>query len=165
MRWTALASILTSGVLLAQLPKPADVVAAKAVEKVPELPKALDGVWLPTSLESLGAEQLKDDVKEGLRLSIEKGQHKLYFLTDPVKMLGQRVSASNFTVDEKAGTFELEITEGQSKGTKVHGLFEVKGDELKLCYGPADKERPKAFASSKEQPGVFNETWTRYKKK
>ncbi len=144
----------------AQAPEP-----VKALPATPELPKEIVGVWLPVSCQSDGAEQMGDKAtREAVRLSIENGSHKLYYLTDPVEMKGQRLSSAAFVVDEKNGTFTLNITEGKKKGEKVHGIYELKEDTLKLCYGPADKARPEKFESLKGSD-TFNEVWTRYKKK
>ncbi|MEO2091288.1 MAG: TIGR03067 domain-containing protein [Gemmataceae bacterium] len=131
-------------------------------------PKAFVGVWVPVSCQFDGAEQWQGEegakVRDAIRLSIEGGQHKLYFITDAQKMLGQRVSTAGLTADEKGGTFELTMSEGLKKGEKVHGIFAFDGDQMKLCYGPADKPRPTKFEAPKGS-GTFNEVWTRHKKK
>ena len=131
-------------------------------------PKQFVGVWVPVSCQFNGEEQWKgpdgEKVRDAIRLSIEGGQHKLYFITDPEKMLGQRVSTAGLTADEKGGTFELTMSEGFKKGEKVHGIFAFDGDQMKLCYGPADKPRPTKFEAPKGS-GTFNEVWTRHKKK
>jgi uncharacterized protein (TIGR03067 family) len=136
----------------AELPAPA---------KVP--PGPLDGVWLPERCEYQGKDELDAKLKDALRLSIENGEHKLYFLTDPAKMIGQRLSKAELTIDAKKGEFELAMNDGQRKGEKVHGIFEVKDDTLKMCYGPSTEARPTKFEATAEQKGVFNETWKRYK--
>ena len=137
--------------------------ALPAPAKVP--PGVLDGVWLPERCEYQGKDELDPKLKEALRLSIENGEHKLYFLTDPVKMVGQRLSKAELTVDTKKGEFELAMNDGQRKGEKVHGIFEISGDTLKMCYGPSAEPRPTKFEAKAEQKGVFNEVWTRYKAK
>ncbi len=131
-------------------------------------PKAFVGVWVPTSCQFDGAEQWQGaegaKVREAIRLSIEGGQHKLYFITDAAKMLGQRLSTATLTVDEKAGTFELTMSDGHLKGEKRHGIFAFDGEQMKLCYGPADKPRPDKFEAAKGS-GTFNEVWVRHKAK
>ena len=49
-------------------------------------------------------------------------------------------------------------------GKKVHGIYEVTADTLKLCYGPEDKARPTKFESTKGS-GLFHEEWVRVKLK
>ena len=144
------------------LPAPANA-ALPVPAKVP--PGVLDGVWVPEHCEYQGKDELDPKLKEALRLSIEKGEHKLYFLTDPVKMVGQRLSKAELTVDAKKGEFELAMNDGQRKGEKVHGIYELSGDTLKMCYGPSTEARPTKFEAKAEQKDVFNETWTRFKTK
>ena len=145
----------------AQQPDP----AVKQAAAKDDTPKAFVGVWVPVSCKYDGAEQMSDQTtRDSIRLSIENGQHKLYFLTDLAKMEGKRLSTATLSVDEKAGTFELTMTDGYKKGEKVHGVFAFDGDQMKLCYGPSDKPRPTKFDAPKDS-GAFNEVWTRHKKK
>ena len=146
----------------AEVPAPANA-ALPVPAKVS--PGVLDGVWVPEHCEYQGKDELDPKLKEALRLSIEKGEHKLYFLTDPVKMVGQRLSKAELTVDAKKGEFELAMNDGQRKGEKVHGIYELSGDTLKMCYGPSTEARPTKFEAKAEQKDVFNETWTRFKTK
>lgn len=148
---------------MAQAQAPAPPTTLPAAIEPPPTPKDWGGVWAPVSCVYDGTEQMGDaKVKEAIRLSIEKGEYKLYYLTDPVEMIGKRLSAATLTVDEKAGTFALSITDGQKKGEKVHGIYELKGDTLKLCYAPADQPRPTKFDAPKGGT-AFNEEWARAK--
>ena len=154
----------------AEVPAPANgalPAPANAALPVPAKvsPGVLDGVWVPEHCEYQGKDELDPKLKEALRLSIEKGEHKLYFLTDPVKMVGQRLSKAELTVDAKKGEFELAMNDGERKGEKVHGIYELSGDTLKMCYGPSTEARPTKFEAKAEQKDVFNETWTRFKTK
>ena len=104
------------------------------------------GVWVPQSSVVNGKEQLPDKAsRDMIRLSIEHGEYKLYYLTDPVKLEGRRLAVADFTIDEKAGTFELKFKEGIKKDTKIHGIYELGKSTLKLCYCPSDKPRPTKF--------------------
>lgn len=129
-------------------------------------PKAFVGVWLPVSCQMNGKEEFGEREKKEFRLSIENGMHKLYLLTDPVKMEGVRIHAAKLTVDEKAGTFELEVAESKlkGKGDKIHGIFEFDGDKMKLCYAPADKPRPAKFEAPKGSDALC-EVWERQPRK
>ncbi|GEM_PF-1325808 len=125
---------------------------------------AFGGIWIPQSSVFDGKEQLPNKAdRDPIRLSVENGEFKMYLMTDPVKLIGQRVSTAGLTVDEKAGTFELTIKEGIKKGTKLHGIYEFSKTSMKLCYGPADQPRPTKF----EAPAggtAFCDTYERYKK-
>lgn len=146
----------------AQAPAPPATLPA-ATDPPPPTPKEWVGVWAPVSCVYDGTEQMGDaKVRDAIRLSIEKGEYKLYYLTDPVELVGKRLSVATLSVDEKGGTFSLSITDGQKKGEKVHGIYELKGDTLKLCYAPSDKPRPTKFEAPKGG-SAFNEEWARAK--
>lgn len=129
-------------------------------------PKAFIGVWVPVSCQADGKEQFGEREKKEFRLSIEHGMHKLYLLTDPVKMEGVRIHAAKLTVDEKAGTFDLEVAESKlkAKGDKIHGIFAFEGEQMKLCYSPADQPRPTKFEAPKGSTTLC-EVWERQPKK
>ena len=133
-------------------------------QKVADNTQPFTGIWMPQSSVFNGKEQLPDKAsRDMIRLSIENAEYKLFYLTDPAKLEGRRLAAADFTVDDKAGTFELKFKDGFKKGEKIHGIFELSKTTLKLCYGPAEKPRPTKF----EAPAggeAFCDTYERYKK-
>ena len=62
------------------------------------------------------------------------------------------------TIGPKSIVFEF--ADGQMKGPKRHGIYEVAGDQLKLCYGPVDRPKPVKFESPAKS-GYFLETWAK----
>ena len=56
----------------------------------------------------------------------------------------------------------FEFADGPLKGQKRHGIYELAGNQLKLCYGPADKPKPTEFKAPANS-GYFLETWARQK--
>jgi uncharacterized protein (TIGR03067 family) len=52
----------------------------------------------------------------------------------------------------------MEFAAGPLKGQKRHGIYEIAGDQLKLCYGPIDKPRPTTFTAPPNS-GYFLEIW------
>jgi uncharacterized protein (TIGR03067 family) len=62
---------------------------------------------------------------------------------------GERAQAYKLDASQKPGAIDMTAQEGPAKGMSVQGIFEVKGDELKMCFpmmpGGA---RPKEFASA-----------------
>lgn len=168
--WLGGAAVLVAAVGCGPTPQaaaqvPAPVNKLPAGDPPPPTPKEWVGVWAPLSCVCDGTEMMGDaKTRDTLRLSIENGEYKLYALTDPVELVGKKVSTAALAVDEKAGTFTLTIATGLGEGKKVHGIYEVTADKLKLCYGPADKPRPTRFESAKGG-GVFNEEWARVKLK
>ena len=57
---------------------------------------------------------------------------------------------------------DVEVTSGEDKGKKWHGVYELEGDTLRAVVGPADKERPKGLANP--APGTRGFTLKRQKK-
>ena len=57
-------------------------------------------------------------------------------------------------------TIDATPSVGNGKGQTALGIYEVKGDTMRLCLAPAGKDRPKAFASA-EGSGHILEAWKR----
>lgn len=126
------------------------------------LMKALSGVWKPESIQYEGADYADPTAKEKIRLSIENGEYKLYWVVNPMQGMGQRLATSTLVINDTAKTFTIAFVDGPRKGEKLHGIFEVSGKTLKLCYGPTSKALPTKYEAPKGS-GLFNESWTREK--
>jgi uncharacterized protein (TIGR03067 family) len=108
----------------------------------------LQGVWIATSMEINGNPSPAKEV-EATRLTF-KGQKLLYRHS---KDEGKEEEGT-FKVDPKKSPKQLDIT---TKNKTLHGIYEVKGDELKLCFenGGKAENRPKKFATNKEEELVL----------
>lgn len=131
--------------------------AADAPVKVPE------GSWRPTSMEFEGKQMADAEAKQKMTLVIKDGEYRMYWARDAAKEEYLRLFTGDATFDPAKRTFEVTIKDGQKKGEKVHGIYELKDGTLRVCYGPADKARPTAFASPADS-GYFNEVWAAAKK-
>jgi uncharacterized protein (TIGR03067 family) len=61
---------------------------------------------------------------------------------------GEQTSTYKIDTTKKPATIDMTAESGQRAGVTSKGIFEVKGDELKICFGfMPDAERPKALAS------------------
>ncbi len=60
-------------------------------------------------------------------------------------------------------TLDVIPEDGAQKGKTMKAIYEVKGDQLKVCHGDPDAERPKELAS-KEGSGLVLTTLKRVKK-
>lgn len=152
---------------LADEGKPVPAVPAATAEKplqtAAPVPAALipwGGVWSPQGCEFDGQQQLTGDSKNSIRLSVVGAEYRMYYITDLKEMMGRRLSTADLIVDDHAGTFEMTIKDGYKKGERIHGIYAIKDETLKLCYGPAGKPRPIEFAAPKGSE-VFNEVWAR----
>jgi uncharacterized protein (TIGR03067 family) len=81
----------------------------------------------------------------------------------PPKVL--KLAVANLTLDPAASpkSIAFEFAEGPLKGQKRHGIYEIAGNQLKLCYGPSDKPKPTTFAAPAGS-GLFLEVWARQTK-
>jgi uncharacterized protein (TIGR03067 family) len=117
----------------------------------------LDGEWAMVSGERDGQAVPEEFVKTGKR-SVKDAETSIT-INDMVVM------KAKFTIDpsKKPKTIDYTVTEGQAKGAKVLGIYQLDGDTVKFCFGAPDKERPTDF-TAKEGSGRTLSSWKRMKK-
>ncbi|HEY1859632.1 MAG TPA: TIGR03067 domain-containing protein [Gemmataceae bacterium] len=125
--WLAAALVLAA---VAQADDKAD-----AVKK--ELAK-LEGSWKMVSMEIDGNKASEDDVAK--IVLVLKGENY------SVEGADQEFKGTlTFDPTKKPKTVERKETEGPGKGETGHGIYELEGDELKLCFAANGKDRPGKF--------------------
>jgi len=64
-----------------------------------------------------------------------------------VRRDGEVVQAGTHKFDpgKKPPQVDAAVTEGEGKGFTMLGVYELKGDTLKVCFDPEGKERPTDF--------------------
>jgi len=99
----------------------------------------LQGVWKVVAMENDGKKAPEDSVK-GIRMTI-KGD-KLIMKED------NKEDEASFKLDptQKPKTMDMTIKVGD-KMEVVKLIYDLRGDDLKLCGGRAGKDRPKDFAA------------------
>jgi len=118
--------------------------------------KKIQGTWKFTSQQMEGKEQPKEQVAK---------------LT--ITFTGDKWSVREDTKVVQAGTHQLDgakkpaqvdavVTEGEGKGSTMLGIYELKGDSLRVCFDPAGKQRPTSFTAKADQ---FSAVLEREKKK
>jgi uncharacterized protein (TIGR03067 family) len=102
----------------------------------------IQGAWMVVSGES-------DGKKEPDRLSAAS---QFVFDDDQlsIKILGASFAKATLTLDSKKKPRELNAknTEGPTKGVTLKGIYELDGDDLKICWGIKGGPRPTAFSTS-----------------
>ena len=142
------------------------MVAAGADTKPTDDLTALQGNWKPLQCEYEGMPQMKADVMKQVTVVFDKNEYHLYFVDKSkegqpkVLRLALANIALDHTINPKSITFEF--ADGPYKGQKRHGIYELAGNQLKMCYGPADKAKPTEFKAPVNS-GYFLETWARQK--
>jgi uncharacterized protein (TIGR03067 family) len=117
----------------------------------------LEGDWAMVSGERDGQALPEEYVKTATRVAKDQ--------VSTVTIGGMVVMKSKYTIDpsKKPKAIDFEAVEGEAKGSKLHGIYELDGDTLKFCLAPADKDRPTEF-TAKEGSGRTMSVWKRAKK-
>jgi uncharacterized protein (TIGR03067 family) len=127
--------VLVAGVLVGAAEPPGDA------------GKKLHGTWQYVSIESNGEKMPADQLKKmtvtyaGDKWVVREGDKVIVAGTqklDPTKEPHQIDSV---------------ITEGEGKGNTMLGIYELKGDTLRVCFDPQGKERPSDFTPKAGQFG------------
>lgn len=149
---------LVGGAAVAQEP-PAGVVPAAAAVPGGDL-AAVQGYWKPLAIRYEGKPQMGADELKKVTAVIEGSEYHLYYKEPNKEPLKLARTALNLDPTGTPKRLVFEYVAGPLKGQKRHGIYEVAGNELRLCYGPADKPAPTTFAAP-EKSGYFHEVWAK----
>ena len=124
---------------------------------------ALQGNWKPLSIQFEGKDQMTATELQKVTAVFDQKEYHLYYAdkaVSPPKVL--KLAVANVAVDPNANPRAIDFTfaVGPLQGQKCHGIYELAGNQLKLCYGPADKPRPTGF-SAPHKSGYFLEVWAK----
>lgn len=105
--------------------------------------KHIEGTWRVVTLEVNGNKAMEADAK---KLSVVNGSDGTWALYSE----GREISKGTSTFDptKKPKTIDFTPTEGEGKGNKYLGVYELGEKTRKMCFGPPGKERPTEFAST-----------------
>jgi uncharacterized protein (TIGR03067 family) len=133
------------------------LVAADAKDDAKKELEKLQGDWVMVSGERNG-EALPDEQIKALKRTIKDDEFT-------VMRDGETVAKGKFTVDPSKSpkTIDVTITEGDNKDKTMKGIYEIDGDNYKVCFAPSGKDRPKEF-SSKGDEGLTLSVWKKAKK-
>jgi uncharacterized protein (TIGR03067 family) len=125
-------------------------------DDAPKGDKDLEGAWQET-VTVLDGKELKTPSEEKGELIIQGDMATVKY--------PDRTDSDKFKIDATKTPKAIDITviEGSGKGTTSLGVYEVKGDELRICVAMPGKDRPAAVAS-KEGSGLTLVTLKRVKK-
>ena len=124
-------------------------ITSAANEKAKE---ELQGVWVATAVDRHGKMMTKKDLQDQARRIIIEGNTFRQEETRDGKVMAM---TGTFTVDPSTGAFDFEGKGSNGNPFKLIGLYEVKGDLLRICFrGNADgkAERPTEFKAREESP-------------
>jgi uncharacterized protein (TIGR03067 family) len=113
--------------------------------------KKMEGSWKLAAGETDGDKIPEDGLKNSsLKIKGEKYDAKL----------GDSTHEGKLTLDATKKPKTMDATDGDNT---VKGIYELKGDELKICIAPPGQDRPTEFAS-KAGSGHILMVWKREKK-
>jgi uncharacterized protein (TIGR03067 family) len=111
--------------------------------------KRLEGTWQLISGENQG-KQISEERVKAITLVIKGDKYTL--------QRGENSSEGTLKLDPKMKPKTIDST--TSNGDTLLGVYELKGDEFKVCLALPGKDRPKDFKS-----GDLLQSWKRKKKK
>ena len=110
----------------------------------------LEGKWTYVSGKKAG----EDSAKEALMGTVEITKEKITIPGPEGKPFG-----IGYKLDAKGSPIkiDLEILDGDFKGGKAEGIIELKGDDLRICYGVTSMggKRPEKFESTKDNAAHY----------
>jgi uncharacterized protein (TIGR03067 family) len=141
-----------------------------AADPKPDDLAALQGNWKPLQCEFEGKPQMPVELMKQVTGVYDKAEYYLYFVDTKGKNANGKpdvmlLALANVTLDPTTNpkSITFEFADGPLKGVKRHGIYELAGNQLKLCVGPSERPRPNVFKSTVEN-GYFLETWARQAK-
>jgi uncharacterized protein (TIGR03067 family) len=162
LRVGALMGVLVMATLVMADPLPSAAPAATDLDKI-------QGYWKPLQCELEGKGQMPTELMKQVTVVYDKSEYHLYFKDSKTDAAGKpivlRLALANISLDPNTSpkSIVFEFADGPLKGKKSHGIYELAGNQLKLCYGPVEKPKPTKFESPVGS-GSFLETWVRQAK-
>lgn len=105
--------------------------------------KLYEGTWQIISLVVDGNQAGEEDAKKIIVVNEADGNWA-------IEVDGKIVAKGTSLIDptKKPKAVDQTITEGDSKGMTILGIYEFGDDTRKVCYAPPGKDRPLEFAST-----------------
>src|SRR5262245_62611975 len=119
--------------------------------------KQMEGTWTIVAAEIDGKKLTEEDKKAEVKLTVKDANFTIHF--------GEKQVATG-TIKLNAGKTPRQIdaiaADGEFKGKAMPGIYEVKGDTMRVCFAQPGKDRPTEFRS-KEGSGHMLFSYKRIK--
>ena len=106
--------------------------------------KKLEGTWATVSIEAAG-QKVTDEDKIKTRKLTTKGDKYTMKVGDETVQGTVEINPS-----KNPKTIDIKPDTGSNKGKTLLGIYELDGDNLKICLALPGKDRPTAFATAAE---------------
>lgn len=105
------------------------------------------GDWVPVLMQLNGKKQ-PDELLKSIKLTIKGDRYNT--------VVGKEKDEGTLKLDATKEPREMDIITnvGENKGKAIPCIYEIKGDELRVCYGLKLAERPTDFKADEDAIGV-----------
>jgi uncharacterized protein (TIGR03067 family) len=148
MRCKALGVIVL--LALAAVARPQDDAAKKDL-------KQMEGTWAVVLEEMDGKKATEENKKADVKLTVKDGKYTVHF--------GEKqVATGEIKLDAGKTPRQIDAVaaDGEFKGKAMPGIYEVKGDTMRVCFAQPGQERPTEFRT-KEGSGQMLLSYKRIK--
>jgi uncharacterized protein (TIGR03067 family) len=105
---------------------------------------ALEGTWLIVSV-----------TEDGKDRNESKDAHLVFQGENLTLKARERERKATFKIDPKKKTIDIIPTDRTRKEDLIKGIYQLKGDDLKLCHSAPGQDRPKDFTAEKGSKNVL----------
>jgi len=106
--------------------------------------KKLEGTWATVSIEAAGQKLTDEDKIKTRKLTMKGEKYTLKVGDETVQ------GTIEINPTKKPKTIDVKPDSGSNKGKTLLGIYELDGDNLKICLAAPGKERPTAFGTAPE---------------
>jgi len=105
--------------------------------------KQMQGTWRPLAAEFAG-DPFPDQILKTIKLILKDDRY--------TALVGEKSDEGTYSVDpdKSPKTMDVKGTKGPNEGKTFLTIYELKGDQLRICYDLSGKARPTEFATKKE---------------
>jgi uncharacterized protein (TIGR03067 family) len=103
--------------------------------------KKLEGTWATVSIEAAGQKVTDADKIKTRKLTTKGEKYTLKVGDETVQ------GTIEINPTKKPKTMDVKPDSGSNKGKTLLGIYELEGDNLRICLAPPGKDRPTEFAS------------------
>jgi uncharacterized protein (TIGR03067 family) len=149
--------MLLASVLILTVPAAGPAEDKSQQEAVAKALKELEGTW-----------EVEKLVRNGEEIPAPAGKKRFLVIdktTYVLKVDDQKADQGTFAVNPagKPATIDVIPGRGEAEGKNLLGIYELRGDTLRVCIAGPNKERPKSF-ESKADSGITFGIYRRAKK-
>lgn len=107
--------------------------------------QALQGHWIMVSSICCGEEMPSEMVR---KISRQINGNLSIITVEEENGPKQFTGTIHLDAKTQPKSIDISLTSGEAKGNTVLGIYEIKGDQVRMCFSTVGKPRPKEFSST-----------------